>query len=114
MKELKEALVKIFQPAELNIHDFESELESQDYGACRFRLGGQKIVFRTAKTTPKKVGQFVVLWKRAASGVIEPFDVKDDIDFFVVAVHASRTGQFVFPKNILYEQGILTGSNRKN
>ena len=110
MKELKETLDKIYQPAGLNIHDFETEPESQDYEACRFRLGGQKIVFRTAKTTPKKVGQFVVLWKRATSGVIEPFDVKDNIDFFVVAVHTpGHLGQFVFPKDILYEKGILQG-----
>ena len=110
MKELKEGLNKIYQPAGLDIHDFKTEPESQDYGACRFRLGGQKVVFRIAKATPKKVGQFVVLWKRAASGVIEPFDVKDNIDFFVVAVHTPRrTGQFVFPKDILYEKGILQG-----
>lgn len=110
MKELEETLAKIYQPAGLDIQDFESEPESQDYGACQFRLGGQKIVFRIAKTTPKKVGQFVVLWKRAASGGIEPFDIKDDVDFFVVAVHTpTHTGQFVFPKEILYEKGILQG-----
>jgi hypothetical protein len=56
MKELKGTLDKIYQPAGLYIHDFETEPESQAYGACRFRLGGQKIVFRIAKTTPKKVG----------------------------------------------------------
>jgi len=38
MKELKETLDKIHQPAGLHIHDFETERESQDYGACRFRL----------------------------------------------------------------------------
>lgn len=110
MNELKETLDKIYGPAGLNIHDFEIEPESQDYGACRFRLDGQKIVFRTAKTTPKKVGQFVVLWKRATSGIIEPFDVNDNIDFFVVAVNTPRhTGQFVFPKDILYEKKVLQG-----
>lgn len=112
MKELKKILDKIYQPAGLHIHNFETESESQDYGACRFRLDGQMIVFRIAKTTPKKVGQFVVLWKRATSGVIEPFDVKDPVDFFVVAVHTPRhTGQFVFPKDILYEKGILQGGD---
>ncbi|MCH9634688.1 MAG: hypothetical protein S4CHLAM7_14420 [Chlamydiae bacterium] len=54
MKELKETLDKIYQPAGLHIHGFETEPESQDYGACRFRLDGQKIVFRVAKTTPKQ------------------------------------------------------------
>lgn len=112
MKKLKDILDKIYQPAGLNIHDFEAEPENQQYEACRFRLSGQKIVYRTAKKTPKKVGQFVALWKRAASDVIEPFDVKDNIDFFVVAVHTPmHRGQFVFPKDILYEKGILQGKN---
>jgi len=117
MKQLKEnahpylieSLERIYLMAGLNIHSFEKEIESQDYGACRFRLDNQKIVFRIAKTTPKKVGQFVVLWKRAANGVIEPYDLKDDVDFFVVVVHAAEhVGQFVFPKNVLYKKGILS------
>ncbi len=118
MKQLKEtmpsqlvkSLEEIYQPAGLNIRDFERETESQDYGACRFRLNSQKIVFRVAKTTPKKVGQFVVIWKRAASGVIEPYEVKDDVNFFVIAVQANgHVGQFVFPKNVLHAKGILSG-----
>lgn len=110
MKELKENLNRLYQSTELKLHDFETEPESQDYDACQFRLGGKKIVFRRAKTTPKKVGKFVVLWKRATSGVIEPFDVNDDVDFFVVAANTPKhTGQFVFPKEILHEKGILQG-----
>lgn len=108
--DLIKALKEIYQPSGLNIRDVKSEDESQDYGACQFRLGAQKIVFRVAKITPKKIGQFVVLWKRDPSGVIKPYDVKDDIDFFVVTVQAfSRTGQFVFPKNILHAKRILAG-----
>jgi len=61
--------------------NFEIDLESQNYGACQFSLDGQKVMFRIAKITPKKVGQFVVLWKRSRRGAIEPYDIKDDIDF---------------------------------
>lgn len=110
MEELKETLNTTYRSAGLHMHAFQAEAESQEYTACRFMLGERKIVFRIAKTTPKKGGQFVVFWKRAESGVIEPYDVEDDIDFFVVAVHAaSHRGQFVFPKDILYKKGILQG-----
>ena len=111
-KSKQKVLNQIYQLAGLNIHDFEIESESQEYGACRFRLGDLKVVFRTAKTTPKKVGQFVVLWKRATSGVIAPYHLQDDIDFFVIEVQiSSRMGQFVFPKHILYEKGVLAGKD---
>ncbi|MGR3973769.1 MAG: MepB family protein [Candidatus Rhabdochlamydia sp.] len=35
------------------------EQESKEYGACRLKLDHREIIFRVAKTTPKKVGQIV-------------------------------------------------------
>ncbi len=86
------------------------ETESADYGACRFGLDTKCVVFRVAKTTPTKVGQFVTLWKRPLpGGNIAPLDVGDPIDF--VVVHTSnkeRYGQFVFDKNVLVKMGVLS------
>ncbi len=67
-------------------------------------------MFRQAKITPTKIGQFVTLWKRnSIKNVIEPFEVSDDIDLFVINVKTeNRFGQFVFPKSILIEKGIIT------
>ena len=111
MEELKKNLTELFQLANLSIQDFKLELESQEYAACRFSLGKQKILYRKAKITPKKVGQFVVLWKRAADGVIAPFDVEDEIDFFVIEVSSlKRSGQFVFTRSNLYKKKILKGN----
>ena len=65
--------------------------------------------FRTAKTTPTKIGQFVTLWKRVEGGPIQPFDVADPFDLVVVSVRTlAHFGQFVFPKTVLYEQGIVS------
>ncbi|MFL9998731.1 MepB family protein [Paraburkholderia sediminicola] len=86
------------------------ESESADYGACRFALDGRNIVFRVAKTTPTKIGQFVTLWKRPGPGhAIAPLDAGDAVDFVVVCTaNASRQGQFVFDRKILIEKGVMS------
>lgn len=83
------------------------EPESAEYGACTFEMDGQSVKFRVAKITPKKVGQFVTLWKRA--GKIIPCDVADPFDLYIVHVRSGENvGQFVFPKAALEKQGILS------
>jgi hypothetical protein len=86
------------------------EIESADYAACRFEVDAKRVVFRLAKTTPSKVGQFVTLWKRPQrSGEIAPMDANDPVDF--VVVHSSNTercGHFVFDKNVLIKMGVLS------
>lgn len=87
----------------------QAESESADYGAYAFALNGSMVRFRIAKTTPSKVGQFVTLWKRIGKGPIKPFDVVDAVDYFVVVVRgAARWGQFVFPRSVLRDRGILS------
>ncbi|MGD2168696.1 MAG: MepB family protein [Chlamydiota bacterium] len=104
----REVLEKVYLPAGLSIYNFEKEIESQEYGASRFRLNNQKIVFRVAKTTPKKVGQFVTLWKRV-DGRIQPFDMVDPFDLIVISIRIStHFGQFVFPKDVLHKKGIVS------
>lgn len=86
------------------------EKESMEYGACRFELEGFKIAFRVAKITPTKNGQFVTLWKRKKGGPIEPYHIEDDVDRYIIFVNfQNRSGQFIFPKTILHEKGILSG-----
>ena len=45
--------------------------ESTEYNACSYTVNGQKIIERTAKITPKKIGQFVTCWKRNIDGITE-------------------------------------------
>lgn len=87
----------------------EPEIESAEYGAFRFYLNKKYICYREAKVTPTKTGQFVTLWKRNISGIIEPFDVSDGIDFVVIGVrNDNQFGQFIFPKSILLEKEVFS------
>ena len=99
----------IYDKCNLAISNFHKELESKEYQACRFNLNNKHFICRTAKITPKKVGQFVTFWKRKKSRPIEPFEAIDIFDFFTVNVNSGhKRGQFVFTKSILIKKGIVT------
>lgn len=99
----------VFDPCRFELTNPVLEKESKDYGAYQFELNGLKTLFRVAKTTPTKVGQFVTVWKRITKGPIQPFDLSDDIDLFIINTqNEDHFGQFVFPKSVLIQQGILT------
>ena len=105
---------QIYDKCELEISDFKTETESNEYGACRFELNGLNIICRNAKITPKKVGQFVTFWKRNGDGAIEPLNETDRIDFYVVNVQmANQFGQFVFPKSVLIKKGIISTKTKE-
>ncbi len=86
--------------------------ESSEYGAASFALNDSPILFRIAKTTPTKVGQFVTLWKRACpKAPITPFDESDEIAFVIVNVcDGASKGQFIFDQEILLKKGIFSKS----
>lgn len=88
------------------------EAESADYGALRFRLDEYAVVFRAAKTTPTKIGQFVTLWKRPVPGAeIAPLDADDPVDVVVVlASSGQQHGYFIFSKRILIEKGVFSSA----
>lgn len=85
------------------------EKESEEYRACRFEINGKKVIYRVAKTTPKKVGQFVTCWKRETLGApITPFEY-DDIDYLIVGISdKERLGQLIFNREILIKKGIVS------
>jgi hypothetical protein len=103
-----------YEPSGLTCTNLMKEAESEEYGAFVFEMNGQRIKFRVGKITPTKVGQFVTLWKRIGDGVILPHDLADPIDLFVISVRkADHFGQFVFPKAILFEKGILSHEGKE-
>ncbi|MCL6571379.1 MAG: MepB family protein [Bacillus sp. (in: Bacteria)] len=90
------------------------EAESSDYAAYTFKINGLFIKYRAAKITPTKIGQFVTLWKRDGKGPIQPFDISDNIDLFIISTRNDNYfGQFIFPKTVLLEKGIISGSNNE-
>jgi hypothetical protein len=87
------------------------EAESREYGAHAFEVNGRKAVFRIARTTPKKAGQFVTLWQRAApdGGPIRPFDSSDGIGLLVVSVRGEAgLGHFIFPQSALIARDVVS------
>jgi len=90
------------------------ESESAEYNAYRFEINKKTICYREAKITPTKTGQFFTLWKRNVSGIIEPFNFSDTIDFVIISVRKENNfGQFIFPKVVLLEKGIFSTATKE-
>jgi hypothetical protein len=95
-----------------NFSDLKMEAESTEYGAYRFCLNEKKMIFRVAKITPTKIGQFVTVWQRNGDGITTPFDILDDFDFIIISTQKDNfCGQFIFSKAILLEKDFI--SNKK-
>jgi hypothetical protein len=106
---LNQIKTEVYDKCSLEISGFKKELEGTEYNACQFELNGMKIICRSSKITPKKVGQFVTFWKRNKKGITEPFKETDQIDFYVINVNSENNfGQFVFPKSVLIKKGIIS------
>lgn len=104
---------KIYDKCDLKISHIKIEAESKAYNAAQFRINGKKIIYRTAKITPKKIGQFVTFWVRNTQGIIRPFSENDAFDYFVINVRTHiKLGQFVIPKTHLIKQGIVSSKNK--
>lgn len=102
----------IYIPYNLICTNINPEPESKEYNACQFTLNNRKIIFRSAKITPTKEGQFVTLWKRSQQGPIAPYDRTDDFDIVIIhVVEHDKSGQFIFSKNILLQHNVLSDHN---
>ena len=113
IEELRKIESFLLGPLDLNILNLFAEKECTEYSGYNFEVNNFKIKFRKAKITPKKVGQFVTLWKRNSQNQTEPFNVKDDFDFYVIATAGiDRFGFFIFPKDILSHKHILTNNEK--
>jgi hypothetical protein len=100
---------EVYNTCDFKLTRFANESESREYDACRFHLNGLSVICRNGKITPKKTGQFVTFWKRDGHKPIAPFQDTDEVDFFVVNVRTkSRFGQFVFPRSVLIDKGIIS------
>jgi len=112
--ELKKAKALIYDNCGFEFTSLLFNTESLAYQACSFELNKKKIQYRLSKITPKKTGQFVAIWKRNKDGITQPFDISDDVDFMIIAAKRENDfGQFIFPKSILAEKGIISGNNKE-
>lgn len=112
-KNLIEVKTKVYDKLSLHIINLNNELEGTEYDACQFELNGMKIISRSAKTTPKKAGQFVTFWKRNQNGETAPYAINDQFDFYAInAKSGDRFGQFVFPKSELIKKGFISSEKK--
>ena len=106
---------KALHPAGLRITSMVKDAESEDYDGLNLLCNGNvRIKYRQAKLTPRKAGNFVAIWNRSASGETEPFTLSDPFDFYMIAVQSeSRSGFFMFPKQALADNGVLTNGPKE-
>ena len=56
----------------------------------------------------------MTIWKRNKDGTTEPFDISDDIDFIIITSKCGcNFGQFIFPKSVLADKGIITNNGKE-
>ncbi|MFE6049168.1 MepB family protein [Kitasatospora sp. NPDC056446] len=107
--DLRAAKASVYDPGGFVCSRPVPEPESAEYAACAFTLDDRSVRFRVGKTTPTKAGQFVTVWQRSEEGPIRPFDSDDGVDLFVVSSRDDDGfGQFVFPREVLCERGIVS------
>jgi hypothetical protein len=93
----------------MKIYNYQKHTEAKAYNGCSYESEGIKIIERTAKITPKKIGQFVTCWKRNIDGITYPFKETARIDFFIIKViDGERSGEFKLVKH-----GILSTEKKK-
>jgi len=106
---MKTTINKLYNACSFSISNLLIDKESKEYKGTSFLLNRKKIISRSAKITPKKNGLFVTFWKRNKEGITEPYKYDHPLDFYAITVeNETRIGQFVFPKLILIEKGILS------
>jgi hypothetical protein len=111
--DLKIAKALVYDSCDLALTDYAGNKESAEYAACTFKLNEYKIIHRVSKITPTKTGQFVTVWKRTPTGITSPYEDSDDINFIVITTRSGeQLGQFIFPKSILIEKGILSTATK--
>lgn len=103
-----------FKLLDLQISDIFPDLECEEYYGLNFKINHINIKFRKSKLTPKKIGQFVTLWKRDHQGKTVPFDIDDNFDYYIISVEEKdKCGYFLFPREALQTKQILSSKSKE-
>lgn len=112
--ELNKVVELITKAVNLQMTNLENDKECAEYFGFNFKLGHLNCKFRKAKITPKKVGQFVTLWRRNGENKTEPFHENDSFNFYIIATYQKEScGFFIFPKTLLVDKHILTNQKKE-
>ncbi|UNM97401.1 MepB family protein [Ignatzschineria rhizosphaerae] len=86
---------------------------NQEYEGFDFRVLNVNYRSRLARKTPKKAGYFLAIWEKDAENKNISFSEITFPDFLMVNIlDGERKGQFIFPKWVLKQQGILSSSTK--
>lgn len=103
-----------FSSLKLKISNLITNTESTEYEACSYKINNRVLISRKAKITPKKIGQFVTIWKRDVNGITAPYTDTDSFDYFIISCHREeQSGVFIFPKTVLIEKGIISSTKKE-
>ena len=95
------------------IADLQEESEGREYVAMSGKINNQFSLFRIAKITPTKIGQFVTCWKRNFAGITAPYDQKDRLEYMIIVVQTQeQQGFFMFDQKALLEHDIISCDGR--
>ncbi len=85
IRDLQHLQTSVFSKLHLIISQLQQDSECEEYLGYNFQISHFNIKFRKAKITPKKIGQFVTLWKRnPESRQTEPFNQEDPFLIFIL------------------------------
>ncbi|PID05517.1 MULTISPECIES: MepB family protein [unclassified Sporosarcina] len=119
MKDFNNALDYInqimYKPNNLLVDSVHEEKQNAKYGAGTFQISSRTVRFRVANITPSKVGQFVAFWEKDENNKNQPYSYEEAPDLFVITTFKSahEFGQFIFPKEVMFEQNMLRSSSTK-
>ncbi|WP_127716681.1 MepB family protein [Halobacteriovorax sp. HLS] len=106
--------MNLLEVNENSVDAFVLNVEASDYKGCDYRINNISIIQRYSKTTAKKIGQFVSLWKRNNQGETCPLDLDDKFDYIIIiCVRDNLVGHFLFSKEVLADMGYISDGVRE-
>ncbi|MGE6415591.1 MepB family protein [Planococcus kocurii] len=105
----------IYEPNKFILKSIQEEQQNAKYGAGTFQLSFNTVRFRVAKITPTKIGQFVAFWEKDKNNKNQPYSYEEAPELLVITTFKGEYefGQFIFPKEILFNQNILRSESSK-
>lgn len=103
-----------FEALPISLADIKLEEQNNKYCGVRFKLNDHSVRFRKAKLTPNKAGFFVVAWEKDDNNNNQAYSYSESPNYLMVYCETeSRQGIFIFPKDALLKNNILSTDKQK-
>ncbi len=99
---------------QMEIQNIVKDDECHNYSGCSFQIDQFQVKYRKGRSTPRKIGYFVTLWKRNDDRKTEPFSITDDFQFYIIDTEKdNKHGIFLIPRTILSEKQVLSSASKQ-